>query len=270
MDFITTDDVDSAESSFYDSSLLQTEYMQRYREVYYLCRENDFCNGYRLNVSRNYLSILNYFSEVYQYRESHAASFSKRIKDEPSQWKKCESTVSELIVYHNYLRPMYEGLIRSISLEADECDVIIERCDRSKYYLECFCLMPEFTEDKNGVIDIRSHTQTAFSSVRQKLLTKVKKQGQFLKDRENFAVIELNDDRIAHEFTVLSSISDGYKVSIDRNTMNAVSEGYDWKNSVFKLTETKFLKGIIWFNLGNYRARKILINPHYRKENSCQ
>jgi hypothetical protein len=261
MAMIIKDEVDSAEEIFYDPALLKAEYMQRYREGYYQCREK----GFRLNLYRNYLSILNYFSEIYEYDKNYAASFARRIKKQHKNWKECESVVSEVIVYHSYIRPMNEGLVRSISFETDECDVIVERCDGSKYYLEIFCIMPDFSADKD-VIDIRTHTKDAFSSVRQKLLRKVKKQGQFSKNRENFAVIELNDQLIAHDFTVLSSLSDGYKISIDLQTRKAISEGYDWNSSIFELPETKFLKGVIWFHLGAYEYRKILLNPYYRKQ----
>jgi hypothetical protein len=76
MTIIVKDEVDSAEESFYDPSLLETEYMQRYREGYYHYRKENFY----LNWHRNYLSIINYFNETYQYQKTHAASFAKRIK----------------------------------------------------------------------------------------------------------------------------------------------------------------------------------------------
>jgi hypothetical protein len=53
------------------------------------------------------------------------------------------------------------------------------------------------------------------------------------KPRENFAVIELNDPSIAGNFSVLSSLSSGYKITIDLATMKAVAAGYDWTSSVF-------------------------------------
>ena len=63
--------------------------------------------------------------------------------------------MSEVIVYHSYLRPMYEGLVNSIALEVDECDVIVERCDGSKYYLEVFCIMPN--AQHKGLFDVKTH-----------------------------------------------------------------------------------------------------------------
>ena len=113
MTYIVENEVDFVEKSFYDQSLLQTEYMQHYREAYYLSREN----GFNPSPYRNYLSILNYLNEISQYDKPHASSFGKRIKKKPKRFKECEAIVSEVIVYHSYLRPMYEGLVRSISLE---------------------------------------------------------------------------------------------------------------------------------------------------------
>ena len=256
---IVKNEVDFAEESFYDHSLLHTEYMQRYRKEYYIYRET----GFALNSYRNYLSILNYLNEINQYDKSHAAKFATRIKNQQKMWRDCEAVISEVIVYHSYLRPIYEGLVRSILLEPDECDVIVERCDGSKYYLEVFCIMPDFKEDENGVIEITTQTQKAMASVRQKLLTKINIKKQLSKVRENFAVIELNDQRIARDSTVLSSLSDGYKINFDLQTKKVINEGYDWEKSVFELPETKFLKGIIWFHLGAYQYRKTLFNPYF-------
>ena len=257
---IVKDEVDFAEESFYDQALLQTDYMQQYRKGYHDCREK----GFNLSPYRNYLSILNYLNEINQYNKCHAAKFVKRIKSHHTMWKDCEAVISEVIVYHSYLRPMYEGLVHSISIEPDECDIIVERCDGSKYYLEVFCIMPDLKKNENGVIEIKTHTQNEFSSVRQKLLTKIVKQRQFSKERENFAVIELNDQMIALDFVVLSSLSDGYKINFDSQSKKVINEGYDWDKSVFELPKTNFLKGIIWFHQGAYQYRKTLINPNFR------
>ncbi|NEQ71787.1 MAG: hypothetical protein F6K23_01030 [Okeania sp. SIO2C9] len=169
-----------------------------------------------------------------------------------------------MIVYHNYIPLIRERLVKSLSLITNECDVIVEGYDSSKYYLEVFCIMPNFQEDEDGVINIQTHTQKALSSVRQKFLRKANKQRQFSTKRENFAVIELNDRRIARDFTILSSLSDGYKIKIDIDKMTNFDEGYDWKTSIFESPETRFLKGIIWFHQGNYQDKKILINPFYK------
>jgi len=111
---------------------------------------------------------------------------------------------------------------------------------------------------------IKTHTHNEMSSIRQKPLQKIEKQKQFTTPRDNYAVIELNDSLIAGDFTVLSSLSGGYKITIDKKTMEKVSEGYDWSESVFEDESTKFLKGIIYFSLGDYASRKILLNSKFR------
>jgi hypothetical protein len=101
------------------------------------------------------------------------------------------------------------------------------------------------------------------SSVRQKLLRKIAKQGQMKQNRENWAVIDLNNHTIAGDFAVLSSLSSGYKVALDPRTMKCVREGYDWSGLVFEDESTRQLKGVIYFSLGNYTARRFVLNPFY-------
>jgi hypothetical protein len=83
------------------------------------------------------------------------------------------------------------------------------------------------------------------------------------KMRENFAVIEMNHPLIAQDFSILSSLSEGYKAQIDLQSSKVTSEGYDWSSSIFSAPETKWLKGVIWFHLGAYEHRKVLLNPFY-------
>ena len=128
--------------------------------------------------------------------------------------------------------------------------------------------MPDFKKpfktDEIVVGDVKTHTQTEMASIRQKLLNKIDKQKQFTKPRDNFAVIELNDNLIAGDFAILSSLSDGYKITINKKTMETISAGYDWSNSVFHDESTKYLKGIIYFNLGDYQSRKIIMNNYFK------
>jgi hypothetical protein len=65
------------------------------------------------------------------------------------------------------------------------------------------------------------------------------------------------------DFAVLSSLSSGYKVELDPRTMKRVREGYDWGGSVFEDESTRHLKGIIYFSLGNYADRRLVLNPYY-------
>ena len=112
-----------------------------------------------------------------------------------------------------------------------------------------------------GVNDITTHTQNAKASVRQKLLRKIRKQNQMTKARDNYAVIELNDVSITGSFAVPSSLSSGYKVTIDRTTMKTVNSGYDWTHSVFEDESLRHLKAVIFFDSGNYESRHFLDNP---------
>ena len=115
------------------------------------------------------------------------------------------------------------------------------------------------------VHNFKTHTQNEMASIRQKLLRKIEKQKQFTKPRENYAVIELNDISIAGDFAILSSLSDGYKITYNKETKEKMSAEYDWSRSVFDDESTKFLKGIIYFSLGNYESRKYIFNPEFKE-----
>ena len=253
--------LDLIEEGFHDKELLQTEYLQKYRSGYEWSRSNGFLNPYR-----NYSAILNYFSEIRIHNPQHERSFAKRIMAKPENWRNCESVVSEVIVYQYYIRLIRESLIKRIEIEKDEADLIVCREDGSRMFLEIFCIMPEFPvskPDEIRVIDVRTHSHEAFASVRQKLLKKIRKQRQLSKKRENFAVIEMNHPTIANDFSVAASLSDGYKIWYDRETMTPKREGCDWEASVFDLPETEFLKAVIWLHLGAYEYRKMIMNPKF-------
>jgi len=219
--------------------------------------------------SRNYFNLLLYLTDIHNYNEQHAKGFVKRFRTDGKDWKNAEAIFSEIIVYRYYIRPAYEGLIRGIHRINSECDIIIELIDGTKQYLEIFCVMPHFKKlskpDEFVVEDLKTHTQTEMASIRQKLFNKIEKQKQFTKPRDNFAVIELNDSLIAGDFSILSSLSDGYKIIINKDTGEAVSAGYDWSNSIFHDESTKYLKGIIYFDLGNYHSRKIIMNNNFKR-----
>ncbi len=260
---IINDAITDSEKTFPYKKLLEHDYFKKYRNAYYEMPKR----GYRLGP-RNYYNLLLFISEIHDYNMQHAKGFIKRLKTEGKDWKNAEAIFSEIIVYRYYIRPVYEGLIKNIHKINSECDIIIELLDGTKQYLEVFCVMPDFKmSSKPGEIvvgDVKTHTQTEMASIRQKLLRKIDKQKQFTKPRDNFAVIELNDSLIAGDFAILSSLSDGYKISINKDTMKAVSSGYDWSKSVFNDESTKYLKGIIYFNLGDYQSRKIIMNNNYR------
>ena len=257
------DECGDIEKRFPYQDLLQTAYFSKHKAAYISCRAEGFPLG-----RRNYVDLLRTIKEIHDFNAPHAHSYAKRLRSNGTDWKNCEAVYSEAIVYHYYIRPMYEELIRGIELDTDECDIIIRRLDGSCAYLEVFCIMPNIkvADAQNPFVtdDINVHTQTAFSSVRQKLLRKIHIQGQLSTPRDNFAVIDLNESLIANEFTILSSLSDGYKIHYDPVTRKPIHEGYDWRQSVFDDESTRFLKAVIFFYLGNYESRKYIFNNKFK------
>jgi hypothetical protein len=258
--FISHDAIDDAEGVFPFSDLLEYQYFKKYKKAYYRMVEL----GYQLGF-RNYFNLLKYIAEISEYNKQHARGFAKSLRSSQADWNNCEAIFSEIIVYRYYTRLIYEGLIKAIDRNAKECDLIIHRLDDSLAYLEVFCVKPNLkTACKPGEIivqDIKTHTQGELASVRQKLLRKIEKQRQFTKHRDNYAVIELNDISIAGDFSILSSLSSGYKIRIGAKTMEKVAEDYDWSASIFDDDSTRFLRGILYFSLGDYASRKFIYNP---------
>lgn len=255
-----SDVVTDAEHGFPIGDLLKCDYFVKCRRSYYKARDQGLLNPYR-----NYVTLLTSLGEIHSYNERHARSFAKRLRANASDFKQCDAIFAEVIVYHNYVRDVHEDLVRRVELHESEADVIVERPDGSRMFLEVFSVSPDFPTTKRGetpiVNDVRTHTQDAMASIRQKLLRKIKKQKQMSTPRENYAVIELNSPTIAGDFSVLSSLSGGYKVQFDARTLRPVSSGYDWSESIFNDPATRFLKGIIYFSLGDYSSRKYLLNP---------
>lgn len=260
-DFVTSDIVTDMEAQFAHAGLLTCDYFKRHRDGYYEAREAGCLNRYR-----NYITLLEDLNDIHDYNEQHAKSYAKRFRDSSRDWRNCEAIFSEVIVYRAYIRSVYEGLTRAVHLEEAESDIIVERLDGSRMFLEVFCVMPDFPlpkDDGFSLYEVKTHTQTSMASIRQKLLRKISKQNQLSKPRENFAVIELNDVSIAGDFAVLSSLSDGYKLNLDIQNHKVASSGYDWSNSIFDDPGTQFLKGIIYFSLGDYESRKFIFNPKF-------
>lgn len=248
-------------TDFFDPLLLETKYFGKYARAKQRAEETG-C----FNVHRNYDVLASLFEAIADYDIQHARSFAKRIKSQDNDWSSCEAVFAEIIVYGYYLRQRGEDLVRSLTLDTDECDVIVERSDGTKMYLEVLCLMPYLPKSKDAtpvVRRIQTQTQTATASLRQKLLHKIKQQGQFSKPRENYAVVELNDISIVGDFHVLSSLSDGYKISLDKETHEIIESGFDWSNTFLSDPHARYLKGLIWFDRGNYDGRRILVNPYF-------
>lgn len=259
-DIEVTDVIDDREKAFPFSDLLKSKYFQKYRFNYYEFKRQ---GGFSQPI-RNYYNLLVYLSEVHEYSPDDAATFAKTFRTSSDDWANGEATFAELIVYRYYIRLVAEGLIRRVRLGRRECDVIVERLDGSEAFLEVFSIRPTYPE---GVVyDKFTHTQDHMSSVRQKLLRKINTQGQLSKPRDNYAVIELNESGIAGNFAVLASLSSGYKVQVSVQTGQVVSSGYDWSNSIFDDEATRNLKGIIWFDLGDYESRRFLKKPNFEIE----
>ena len=167
---IADDAVTDLEKSFPFSDLLNLDYFRKYRRAWYRFPEI----GIQV-LPRNYYNLLKYLAEIKEYNNQHANTFAKDLRTAGSDWRNSEAIFSEIIVYRYYIRLVYEGIIRSLDFEKNECDIIVERLDGSKSYLEVFCIMPDFkmsTPDNVVVNDIRTHTQEAFSSIRQNYLGK--------------------------------------------------------------------------------------------------
>jgi hypothetical protein len=225
-ELVTSDIVADREALFALTGLLTCDYFKKYREGYYAAREAGCLNHYR-----NYITLLENLNDIHDYNEQHAKSYAKRFRDASKDWRNCEAIFSEVIVYRAYIRGVYEGLIRAIHLQEVESDIIVERLSGSRMFLEVFCVMPDFPLPEDGkfsVYDVKTHSQTAMASIRQKLLRKISKQKQLSKARENFAVIELNDVSIAGDFAILSLLSGGYKLNLDVQSHRVVSSEYDW------------------------------------------
>ena len=261
-ELIIRDDVEQAEGGFPFPHLLALPFFADMRTAYRRTPEVGWSVG-----RRNYLVLLQDIREINEHDRQHAMSYAKRFRTAGPDKRNSDAVFAEVIVYHYYIRLVHEGLIGAIELQPDEADVIVVRHDGSRAYLEVFCVMPDFKTpakpDESVVQDVKTHTQAALASIRQKLLHKIQKQGQMGTERDNFAVIELNDSRIANDFTILSSLSSGYKIHINIETRKSTGEGYDWSRSVFDDDSTRFLKGIIYFPVGIYEARKFVFNPFF-------
>ena len=209
--FIISDAITDLEAQFPLKELLAVDYFTKYRAAYYKQREL----GVQVHV-RNYYNLLKFLADIHAYQVEDAKALAKRLRTGGLDWRNCEAIFAEIIVYRYYVRLVYEGIVRSVRLGRTECDVIVERLDGTAAYLELFSIMPDRKQLKPGEMSLKeykTHTQNEPASIRRKLLRKIAKQGQMRNTRENYVVIELNDISIAGDFAVLSSLSDGYKIS---------------------------------------------------------
>ncbi len=243
-------DLDMLERAFFEPTLLSTTYFQKQREHYVDTRWTVFNNPLR-----NYPTLLSGLTQVHEHRQDHARSFIKRFRQQQHDFNSCEAVFAELIVYGGCLRQVWEGHLTGLDLKPDSHDLELTRPDGSHAFLEVFCVMPDPTPDATGLVSYQTHTQEAVSSIRQKLFQKIER-GQLSEPRENWAVIELNHSAMT-SFAVLSSLSDGYKIGTE-------SEGYDWSKSFFHDPRTRNIRGVVYFLLGHYGARSVVLNPFWR------
>ena len=133
------------------------------------------------------------------------------------------------------------GLARSVRLGRKDCDVIVERLDGLRAYLEVLSITPNLEQSKNGgpVCSQSKHTCKTQRVRSGKEITQQNRetQKQMSKARENYAVIELNDPSIVGDFHVLSSpVRRATRSRSAESPSVKIDEGFDWKSSLFRLT----------------------------------
>lgn len=252
---------------FFDKDLLKIEYVKTLKEVY-----GDPNNFLFLRPYRSPGILLDNLNSIYQYNEGHARHYAKRMKDEQMQFRNCEAIFTEVIVYAYYLKLVPEGILKSLDLNKADYDLRIETKDGTSHFLEIFSIMPdikvwtkeEIRKGEMKAMQIKTHLQDEFASIRHKLLEKIETRGQMSKPRINFAVIELNDPRIALDFTILSSLSNGYKIDVDSKGLKTIGGRYDWAHSVFDEPSLQYLAGVVYFGIGDYGRRKFICNPNFQ------
>ena len=161
--FVSSDGVTGLEDRFPLKELLALDYFVRQRRGYYRCQEE----GWQRPL-RNYYNLLEFLADIHEYRCDDAKAFSKAFRTGAADWRNSEAVFAEVIVYRYYVRLVYEGIIRSVRLGREECDVIVDRLDGSTAFLEVFCIQPQLREPNAGEVvlnKIQTHTQDAMASV---------------------------------------------------------------------------------------------------------
>jgi len=241
--------LDLLERAFFNTDLLATSYFNRKREEYLATQQIGLAKPLR-----DYPRLLNALHEIHKHRDDHVRSFTKRLREQQQDYGSCEAVFAEVIVYVGCLRQLWEGHLTELELQTDSHDLRLTRPDETQAFLEVMCIMPNPAPGPTGLVRYQTHTQDEVSSIRQKLFQKIER-GQLSAPRENWAVIELNDTAMT-PFTVLSSLSSGYKIGPQ-------SEGYDWSDSFFHDKRTKHIRGVVYFFVGHYGGRQVLLNPSW-------
>ncbi|MCQ4575115.1 MAG: hypothetical protein NOU37_07720 [Candidatus Brocadiales bacterium] len=215
------------------------------------------------NKNRSLHAFARGLTTIYDYDVNIYKHFEKRIiteKDFKNFWN---GTFAEIIVMAFYIREEFK-----VEFETEEADLIL-KIDDDPIYLEVFSINPDLKVAQN-IEDIKCHDIKTHlpiintSSVRGKLHGKLgENQDQFKDGRKNIAVIELNNTAIAGNFHILSSLSGGYEILLDKNTGKVVNGGFNWNNNNFFTTEGgKRISAIIWFDMGDYEDRRKIKNPN--------
>ena len=260
---IIIEEIEREESSFRFPELLAKKYFKKYRENYI-----DQAKADNVPPFRNYICLMRYLNDIASYNKEHAQSYVKKFELDSNDWKSGEATFAEVIVYQHYINMVHEGLLKKIDLIKGEADLILEKADGEKTYLEIFSIMPSVEPPSDNAKyatqqEVTDHTKDAPSSIRENLYGKIKKRRQLNDPKEHYAVIELNDPLVTGDSIILSSLFGGFKIHINKNTAASPHSGYSRSNSVFEDEETKFTKGIIYFDQGNYAGRKVRLNPNF-------
>lgn len=213
------------------------------------------------NKHRNLFTLARDLTTIYDYNVDICKHFQKRILNERDFKNFWAGTFAEIIVIAFYIREQF-----NVKINEGEADLIIT-IDNDQLYFEVLSICPDLhvTQNTKDIIayDIKTHLPVEnTSSVRGKLYGKLgENQNQFRDGRKNIAIIELNDASIAGDFHVLSSLSGGYKVELDKSSGKIEEGGFDWNNnSFFEREDSKRVSAIIYFSMGNYENRKKINN----------
>ncbi|MFQ5956804.1 MAG: hypothetical protein ACE5KK_03435 [Candidatus Brocadiales bacterium] len=219
------------------------------------------CNSQ--NKHRSLYTLSRDLSTIFDYDVNICKHFQERIIRERDFKNFWNGTFAEIIVMAFYIREEFK-----VEFETEEADLIL-RIDDDPIHLEVFSINPDLKVAQNikeiECHDIKTHLPIAnTSSVRGKLCDKLgENQNQFKDGRKNIAIIELNNTSIAGDFSVLSSLSGGYVVVLNKKSGEVVKGGFNWNdNNFFTKEEGKRASAIIYFDMGDYENRRKIKNPY--------
>lgn len=217
------------------------------------------------NFNRGYSNLIDCIQTIASYNESYANKFVKRFITEQNDINNCNAIYAEVIVIASFIQRYDNKEFENIRIEDDECDLITIDNNGDIRYYEILSIRPKIEiskRDKIIVNSINTHTQDKYSSIRVKILNKIRKQKQLIGSHKYSVVIELNHPLVASDFMVLSSLSEGYKIALD-DSNKVKSEGYDLRTTIFDNEETRQIYSIIYFFQGDFIERRELLNPNF-------